>query len=470
MIRVRQQLKHLLRYRRVAYTLGEASNALNLLLVVLVARPLGVERFGTFISIIAVSTILGTLVNFGYIHLLTRTVARRREGVWEDTLYALKRQTVLSIPMLAVLFLFMAWADFSSSARIAGFLIGASFGIRALKATLRGLCRGLERFGLEALFLWTERLALLLIGVPVVLLDGGLLGLGVVFFAVRGVDLAAYYLFVSRLLADENARSGERSIDVRAAAPFAASTFLWNMYYQVDVGMLKALSTPRDTGIYGGLYRFVDVLLVLPRVLVVVAFPSMSSLWIEDRNRFHQMLHSLQSVLTCVALPVLFLLMAWSGFLLNALLGPDFAAGGTALRLVAFGSFFAFHSFLLQQALQSSGHERSAAIALLVAVLTNVTLNAVLIPEHGFFGAAIATLATEVVYVTCLYFCCWSAGVIRGSRIQWSEWVGALLLTASLVATFVVPRLWSTLFLLVAWMPVVHKVRPDRILLRDRGG
>jgi O-antigen/teichoic acid export membrane protein len=382
---------------RVWYGAGEASNALTLLLFALLARLLGVEPYGELIAIVASTAILGTLAEFGFHTLLARSVARNRGTAWSDLMSALRRQFWIGPLMLAVLYGYMHWADLSTSSYPAGILVGLSVWCKSLKESMRGVSRGLSRFDLEALFLWTERLGLLLFSVAAIALGGGLTAIGAAFLGVRALDMLAFFAVVRRVVG----RSTGPSPSVRwlAAWPFAISNLLFMMYYQVDVTMLAALATSREAGLYGAVYRFVDVLQVIPRLVIVVAFPGMAVAWSRDRIQFRHTLHRLQRVLFVVGVPVLLVVFLWSEALLVLAFGPDFAEGAAALRLVVIGNLFAFQSLLLAQAMQTSAHEQTLAAILTGTVLANIALNAVLIPERGVRGAAEATALTEALYL-----------------------------------------------------------------------
>jgi O-antigen/teichoic acid export membrane protein len=406
---------------RTWFGAGEASNALTLLLFTLLARLLGVEPYGEFVAIMASTAILGTLAEFGFHTLLARTVARSPETAWVDLMAALRRQIWVGPPMLALVYGYMQWADLSASSYPAGMLVGASVWCKSLKESLRGVSRGLSRFDLEALFLWTERVGLLVLSVLAVLGGGGLTAIGVVFFAVRALDLAGFFFVVRHTLTRSEATS--TSVRWLAAWPFAVSNLLFMMYYQVDVTMLAALSTSREAGLYGALYRFVDVLQVMPRLVIVVAFPAMALAWSTDRSRFRQTLFRLQRVLLVIGIPVLLAVFLWSEELLVFAFGSEFADGATSLRLVVAGNLFAFQSLLLAQALQTSAHEHALAAILAVTVLFNVAMNASLIPTRGAQGAAEATALTEVLYLILLavFALRGSGGLMGGSTARLGE-------------------------------------------------
>jgi O-antigen/teichoic acid export membrane protein len=402
---------------RAWYGAGEGSNALTLLLFALLARLLGVEPYGVLITIVASTAILGTLAEFGFHTLLARTTARDPRTAWADLRAALRRQVWIGPAMLAALYGYMQLADLPTSSYPAGMLVGLSVWFKSLKESLRGVSRGLSRFDLEALFLWTERLGLLIFSVLAVALGGGLTAIGVVFLTVRALDFAGFLVVVSRLLD----RSAVTSTGVRwlAAWPFAVSNLLFMMYYQIGVTMLAVLSSSREAGLYGAVYRFIDVLQVAPRLVIVAAFPAMAVAWATDRTRFRRTLSHLQRVQFAIGIPLLLGVFLWGESLLVLAFGAEFRDGAPALRLLVAGNIFAFQSLLLAQAMQASAHEHTLAAILAATVVCSIALNAILIPAHGARGAAEATALTEVLYLGLLvaFSRRQSIGIMRGPSL-----------------------------------------------------
>jgi O-antigen/teichoic acid export membrane protein len=450
---------------RVAYGVGEASNALTLLLFVLLARGLGVDRYGVFAAIVAASAILQAVAELGLHTLLTRTVARAPEAAWHELRGALARQAALILPAPLLIYAYMQVADIPAEAHLAGVLIGASVWFRALKETVRGVCRGLGRFGLEALFNWTERVGLLAAGFVVIALGGSLTAVGVVFFCVRAVDFAVFLGAVRLQLRHPLPVERPREATLLAALPFAVSNLMWSMYYQVDTALLSGLSTPRDTGIYGALYRFVDLVQVIPRLLIVVAFPVMAVDWLRNRGRFHRLYRSLRSVITCAALPVLFVLAGWSAPIIRLVFGPAYVEGARALSWIMLGNYFAFHSLLMVQASQAAGRERALAAGLTLTVAINVVLNVLLIPRLGFRGAALATAVTEVTYASILGWIAWRAGVTPGAPFGPLEVAGVLVLAAVALGAEWLTTPPAGSLLVLAWLVIVVRLKPHRVLL-----
>ena len=448
-------LRQLLSATRTSYALGEASNALTLLLFAALARLLGMRPggeliYGDLAAILAATAILATVLELGFHNLLTREIARAPSRAWPAIRYALARQMVVCAPTLLLLYGYMRVSAIDPASYPAGLLIGASFCFRSLKETLRGVYRGLGRFGTEALFLWTERLALLALAVPLLLLGGGLTELGAVFLLVRAIDFAVF-LFVARAATRGAGAGASAPVHLAAALPFAVSNLAWSMYYQIDTTLLGALGTRLDTGLYGALYRFVDLSQVLPRLVVVVAYPAMAVAWLEDRARFQRIVRSYRRLLVVLSVPLLYALIAWSESWLRLAFGDPYVAGADGMRWVMAGGYCAFQAVLLTQALQAAGRERTVALGLVATVALNASLNVALIPSMGYRGAALATLVTELVYLSILIVVARRAEVQPRASVGPLELTGGLLLAAAVLAPDLAATPVVAAGCLVAW-------------------
>lgn len=454
-------IRALLSGNRAAYASGELSNALTLALFAVLARLLGVEPYGEFVTIIAVSAILSTGVEFGFHTLLTRTVAREPARAGRELWAAHGRQILLAPGLLVAMYGYLSLTGISPAGRTAGLLIGASVVVRALKETVRGVTRGLSRFGLEALFLWTERAGLFVACVIAVELGGGIVAVGAVFLILRLLDFGVFLFALRRRIGPAGpVQPGAVIATWAAALPFAVSNLLWAMYTQIDPALLTALATPRDAGIYGAIYRFIDLVQVIPRLLIVVTFPAMAVAWVQDRERFHRAVAALRDTLMLVGLPVLFLptlLAAWS---LRHTVGADYAVGARALQVLMVGNYFAFQSLMLSQALQAAGRERRLVWVLGLTVGLKVVLNLVLAPDWGFLGTAIASAITELGYFVLL------AGLLRRTDpghahpIGLGEMVGAVVLAASALLIATGKPEWGIVAFAIGWLALAVRLGP----------
>ncbi len=126
--------------------------------------------------------------------------------------------------------------------------------------------------------------------------------------------------------------------------------------------------------------------------------PAIAGLYAQKDMAAFQALATRTSVWTllsaaCIALPLALLaqpLMGW--------FGGDFSAGVPALRLLLLGQVIAAGAGSQLLLLTMTGHERSAAMLMLLNAVVNVVLCAVLIHFFGLTGAAIGATVTLVLW------------------------------------------------------------------------
>ncbi|MGH7519472.1 MAG: polysaccharide biosynthesis C-terminal domain-containing protein, partial [Gemmatimonadales bacterium] len=248
-----------------------------------------------------------------------------------------------------------------------------------------------------------------------------------------------------------------------AALPFAVSNLLWSVYAQVDPALLTVLATPRDAGIYGVIYRFIDLVQVAPRLLIVVAYPMMAVAWIRERERFHRGVAVLRDLLLLVGLPVLFVPILWGEGLLRLGFGPQYAVGAGALQVLMVGSFFAFQSLMLMQALQAAGKERALMWVLGLTVGLKVLLNCALAPRWGYLGTAVASAATEIGYFALLAGLLRRADPARAHPIGLGEMIGAAVLAVSAFLIASGAPIWGGVIFAATWLLLVARLAPREL-------
>ena len=95
----------------------------------------------------------------------------------------------------------------------------------------------------------------------------------------------------------------------------------------------------------------------------------------------------------------IFLLLAFFATeVLRLLFGEEYAAGGSPLVILAIG-YLAYQTFAASlQVLNVIEKTRLVMIDTLIAAAVNIILNALLIPQHGMMGGAIATAVSMCIF------------------------------------------------------------------------
>jgi O-antigen/teichoic acid export membrane protein len=92
-------------------------------------------------------------------------------------------------------------------------------------------------------------------------------------------------------------------------------------------------------------------------------------------------------------------------WLVHVAYGGAYAAAGPVLAVHVWSTVFVFLGVARGQFLVNEGHTGFYFLSTTAGLLINVALNLVLIPRHGAWGAAVATLAAQMVAAWGSSFC-----------------------------------------------------------------
>lgn len=185
-------------------------------------------------------------------------------------------------------------------------------------------------------------------------------------------------------------------------APLAAGSIMATLYYRVDSVMLSKLDTFSSVGIYNVAYKFVDLVHYLPKALMVPVLAILVRSWPDDVPCFAETFRRAFLILVLAGTLVAVEFVVFAEPLITLLYGTRYADAVGAGRVVVVAECIGGFGMLAFTVLVAMGRNRLYAWAALAGLALNVGLNLILIPRASYFGAALATLLTEVLVVAML--------------------------------------------------------------------
>ena len=267
-------------------------------------------------------------------------------------------------------------------------LVAGSLVLISVAAASRGALQGVERFGSVAAVQTVEVAAKALFGLVLVAAGLGVAG------AVAG--FAAGSALASLVGAERLARMGIRMRgavrwpELGQAGPMLLSLVGFSLLLNLDLVALKLISDDRDLA---GHYQAALVLANAPYFLISatyapVLFQRLAQLT-DARERRAATLEALRGTLL-IAVPIELVLAAAPGTALSTLFPDEYAAGASALRILALANVLLVAALIVNTAMRATGQAGSAARRILVVVALEPFLLAALVPPLGIDGAAIA--------------------------------------------------------------------------------
>ena len=264
----------------------------------------------------------------------------------------------------------------------------------AVLETLAHAYRGLGRSDIESTIVVVQRLCTATIAIGVLWWTSALLPLACALIVPPTIALVVSTATAERMLAREAGRP--LTAPAGASSPYShlpvgLGIFLSALYFRCDVFFIERWHGLEAVGTYNAAFRIVEALRLLPAAVLAVSFPMLCT---ANDSR---LLRSLLAPLVGSAVVIAAAIYVFAPITLDVLYGARFIAAAPALALLslALPLFFANYAFT-HQVIAWDGQKAYLAIVI-AALAANLGGNALLIPGRGMEGAALSTIATEVV-------------------------------------------------------------------------
>ncbi len=366
--------------------------------VVVIARYLGVEDFGRFSLILAISQILLLSGDLGLHNTALRRIASRPEE-WKEFFH---RFFVLKATMALGLFVLMTLAGLGirqgEAAAWCAFLFGVGlfFHSSTLSINIAFQATGLLYLAsINSLLLIALQFV---VGTAALVLGARLVGVGWAYLLACAVAFLANTLVFRRVAFPIRLSfpSGWREL-MKASFPVGLSTFFETAASRVAITLLAYLSGTFETGVYAAAARITGALRNVPIAILSAVLPAMAahSQRATALNRLFR-----QSVLwmSCISIPVAGSLFFFAEPLIRTVFGPEYTAAAGVLRILAWSLVPLFVSLAFSHLVLSQGRLIKHLPRLTGGVLAfNLLCNLILISRMGADGAALSQLLTEIL-------------------------------------------------------------------------
>jgi len=385
----------------------------NMLVFVLLARRLTVEQVGSYSLAITYSIIFVQAASWGLSQLFVREVAGNQEKILDYIVDFMLIRLLLSLIAYALLVVTVTSViDYGPTT--AQFLVWV--GITVIFDSVSDLC--------QAVFIAFERLDhITSVSLAMSLFKlgatwGGLqiaTGLPLLAGIIIGTSLTGmllnvgivYWRFARAATADSQEGGkinvGAWSSWLLEAFPFVFITLFYTLDYQIDTVLLSAWKGEEAVGLYSAATSILFALLFISRAFREAIFPVMSRLYPSERSTIRRLYRQSARWLLAIALPIAVGGTLIGGKLLTALYGEAFRQSGTALQVIIWAVLFLFLNVPSARLMIVAGEQRPLAWFAVASLGINLLLNALLIPDLSYVGAAVTRLLSSAVFFLLVY-------------------------------------------------------------------
>ncbi len=414
--------------RLAGYAIGAA---LHFGIIVLIGRYLGTTGFGHFSFILALVSIFQLLTDMGVRTVLIRDIAVDKEnfasrlGVAQTLLWLLASLSMGCIVLLAHLL------TLTVEVRQATYLAGVAVIMTFYGLSYSAVLRAFEEMEWDILGFVLHKVIFLGFIWVILKTDWGLRG-------VFGAMLAAnscQYLYYWRLVRVRYGRA-ELNLDLRAgwallieSIPLGIAEVLRRLTWQVGKLLLAALGTPVAVGLFSAAYKFLEAMSPFTVNLTLPLFPVFSRLaHISSAKLFDAYEQSLK-FLYVMGVPVGVILFVLSDRIVTLCFGVAYREAGQVLRILAPVVILLLPISVYGYVFTALGRQRLYMGCVVVALLTNIGLDLLLIPSYSYIGAAVGTLVAEaVLFLSGLVMLQRLGSALAGMSLIWRPCLAALAL------------------------------------------
>lgn len=385
------------------------------------AKLLGVEQYGVYTYLLSWLAVLGTLAAMGTESYMVKTTAAYRTAKQNGLLKGAGIFSVFVVVGVSLLIILITWFTlrhwdklwfYNPNSLMANpqnrhllVIILWSLPFIALARVFEGLLRGAKFVISSQLPEMLVKPILLLMFIAIAyFLQGRSLDITdtivMQIISVVLVAIAYFALFLKKFPHELIIVQPQYqpAIWTRGMFSFLSVSILSIINVRADLLLLGSLATAADVGIYNIAARLADI----PKTILIAANLVMAPMVAEmyakqDLQRLQKLLTLSVRLITVSGIPFI-LLYIFFGTPILKIWGTAFGQGYFALVCLGGAQLFNLAMGSVGMVLMMSGHERWVSYGLALGTGVNILLNILLIPTFGLNGAAIASLATTVVW------------------------------------------------------------------------
>jgi O-antigen/teichoic acid export membrane protein len=187
---------------------------------------------------------------------------------------------------------------------------------------------------------------------------------------------------------------------LRPALTIGAAQAMGLISYNFDAILLGFLLGPNPVGLYRAAYKPITAALAMPLTYFLGLFPALSRTFTQNKTAFQEIVQRSLRLTAIFALPLGVGGTFLAAPLIQLLYGPDYAGAVPALQLLSWSACLIILRDTFRQGLIAARKQNLDLLSAASAVVFNVLFNFLLIPQFGIVGAAVATILSEIVWLS----------------------------------------------------------------------
>lgn len=404
------------------------SKGASIAFYIVMARTLEVEGFGEFNLALSIALLCTVFAGFGLDAILTTETSREPERLRQVFWNAIAAKGAFGLIGIAAALVIAVLVSDGARLDVAVAVLALAAVIELIAKTLYSTFQAFDDMRPVAISLALQRVATAAIGIPVMLLGGGVVVVCVIYLlcALLALAYAAWVLHRGIGLPNVWLSADSARALVRRSLPIGIATIFGAVLFRIDATMLGLMKDDDAVGLYSSAYRLLESTLFVSYAFTGAALPTLSRLTRASEPPIREAATLAVKAIFVGLLPVGMTFALFAEPIISTLYGPDFDAATTSLRLLGGAAALYGVSYLGGYVLVGQGRQNLIPWLIGVVALENIVLNLILIPSHSYDGAAAATSISEATLAaSTLAFVVATVGGLAFGRILAAPAAGA---------------------------------------------
>lgn len=394
------------------------TRGLGFVITIYLARILRVDGFGKIGFAQAILSYFMLLVNLGLSTFGTREIAKKKDEIQRYVNNILTMRLLISIIAYFLLLIFVCLINKPITIKKLILLYGLS--IFTFVFTIDWVFQGIERMEFIAISQIVRQLVYLVLIFWIVKSPQQILKIPLLNF-LAGVVM----IFILISIFQRRFRFPKLEFDFRLwgvilkeSLPMGAAFIITGIYVNLDRILLGFIKSDADVGWYNAAYSLMEAPTMIAISIQMAFFPQLSSNYNSSCENLYRISKSYIKIMFAIGVP-----FSIGGFyigdsLILLVFGNNFHNSVMPFRILIFATMVIFINMAYGGSLLAWDRQTYYLKCVLCGACTNIILNFLLIPKFGMSGAAIGTLAAQIIAGVGVYI-----GYQRVIRINFGRYI-----------------------------------------------
>lgn len=372
-----------------------------------VQNRLGAEEYGLYYQVFSFSILLNIILDFGITNYNSRNIAQHGHMLRRYFSGIFNVKLILGVVYMLVTLVGAFLIGFESKAVYLLFILGINQFLASMILYLRSNFSGLHLFKVDGIFSVMDRL--LMIVICGYLLWGGhqFGGFKIEWFVYAQFTAYFFTALAAFFFVYLKAKSFKLRIDfplfrliLKESLPFALLVLLMSFYYRLDSVMVGELHANGNTevGIYAQAYRIMEAFNMFGFMFAGLLLPIFARM-IKENQAVGKLVKTSFNLIFLPAVAIAIISWFYAFDVMDLLYIENVSASADVFAILMLSFVAIALTYVYGTLLTANGSLKALNYIALLGLLINFILNISLIPSYGAFGAAVATLVTQIVVI-----------------------------------------------------------------------